>query len=51
MKTWTTITTVRQHGSSLTAVITQGCRLLKIAKGDLVKVTIEKVDESEEETE
>lgn len=45
IKKWETTTTIGLHGNSLVVNVTQGCRLLGIDRGDLVKITIEKVDE------
>lgn len=41
MKSWTTETTVGQHGNSLVVNVTQGCRLMNLTRGSIVKITIE----------
>lgn len=38
---------VRQHGNSLTVNITKECDMIGVGRGDLVEVTIKKVDEED----
>lgn len=43
-KKWTTDTKIIVNGTSLAVNVTAGCRLMELERGDIIRVTIERID-------